>query len=60
MDLDSCAASILNTNHTPDDRWILLFDVNLSLEIPIEDFDENWWPLVTNVWVQWNYYKYAN
>ncbi|CAG8470748.1 3420_t:CDS:2, partial [Scutellospora calospora] len=28
--------------------------------VPIEDFDENWWLLVTNMWMQWNIYKYVN
>ncbi|CAB4432297.1 unnamed protein product [Rhizophagus irregularis] len=47
-------------NLTPDEKWGLLFDVTCPLEIPIEDFDENWWPLVSNIWTQWNSYKQAN
>src|SRR6185503_12177159 len=27
----------------------LLFYVNCSLEIPTNDFDDNWWPLVSNI-----------
>lgn len=26
----------------------------------MEDFDENWWPLVSNVWTLWSSYKQAN
>ena len=47
-------------NLTPDEKRGLLFDVSCSLEIPIEDFDENWWPLVLNIWTQWDSYKQAN
>ncbi|PKY57815.1 hypothetical protein RhiirA4_510990 [Rhizophagus irregularis] len=47
-------------NLTPDEKRGLLFDVTCPLEIPIEDFDENWWPLVSNIWTQWNSYKQAN
>ncbi|RHZ81196.1 hypothetical protein Glove_123g126 [Diversispora epigaea] len=28
-----------------DEKRNLLFDVNCSLEIPMENFDNNWWPL---------------
>ncbi|CAG8673063.1 20185_t:CDS:1 [Rhizophagus irregularis] len=44
----------------PDEKWGLFFDVTCPLEIPMEDFDENWWPLVSNIWMQWNSYKQAN
>jgi hypothetical protein len=47
-------------NLTPDERRNLLFDVSCTLEIPIEDFNENWWPLVTNIWTQFNSYKHVN
>lgn len=48
------------TNLTPDEKRNLLFNINNTLEIPIEDFDNNWWPLVTNVWTQWNFFKLIN
>ena len=48
------------TDLIPDEKWELLFDVDHSLEIPIDDFNENWWPLVSNIWTQWNSYKLAN
>src|SRR5215475_2537034 len=50
----------LSPDLTPNERRNLLFDVSCSLEVPIEDFDENWWPLVTNIWTQWNSYKHVN
>src|ERR1044071_3442482 len=50
----------LTPNLTPDEKRELLFDVGHSLEIPIDDFNENWWPLITNVWTKWNSYQHAN
>ncbi|PKK75856.1 hypothetical protein RhiirC2_735576, partial [Rhizophagus irregularis] len=46
------------TNLTPDKIRNLLFNVDCSLEIPIDDFNENWWPLVTNIWTKWTSYKH--
>ena len=51
---------MLTADLTPDEKRDLLFDVDRSLEIPIDDFDENWWPLVSNVWTKWSSYKHAN
>src|SRR3954452_14544760 len=45
---------------TPDEKRDLMFNVNDTLEIPIEDFDNNWWPLVTNIWTQYNLWKLSN
>ena len=45
---------------TPDEKRTLLFNINCSLEIPMEDFNENWWPLVSNIWSQWNSYSQTN
>src|SRR5690349_10528806 len=45
---------------TPNEKRSLLFNVNCSLEIKMEDFDENWRPLISNVWTQWSSYKQAN
>lgn len=47
-------------NFTPEKKRNLLFDVDCSLEIPIDDFNENWWPLITNVWTKWNSCQHAN
>ncbi|PKK56163.1 hypothetical protein RhiirC2_764466, partial [Rhizophagus irregularis] len=40
-------------NITPDEIRNLLFNVDCFLEIPIDNFNENWWPLVTNIWTKW-------
>ncbi|GES97801.1 hypothetical protein GLOIN_2v1777773 [Rhizophagus clarus] len=45
---------------TPDEKRSLLFNVSCSLEIPMEDFDKNWWPLVSNIWTQWNSHTQVN
>ena len=45
---------------TPDEKWELLFDVGRTLEIPMEDFNDEWWPLVSNIWTKWDSYKYVN
>ena len=48
------------SNLTPDEKRGLLFDIDCSIEILMEDFNNNWWPLVSNVWTQWNSYKQVN
>ncbi|RHZ79614.1 hypothetical protein Glove_143g4 [Diversispora epigaea] len=58
MEIESSEA--IMSNLTPDEKRNLLFDVTCSLEIPMKDFDENWWPLVSNIWTQWNSYKQTN
>ena len=63
MSVSSYVTSLVNTltvNFTPDEKWDLLFNVDCSLEIPIDDFNKNWWPLVLNIWTQWNLYKQLN
>src|SRR6266498_4019363 len=50
----------LSANFTLDEKWNLLFNINDSLEISMEDFEENWWSLVSNIWTQWNSYKLEN
>jgi hypothetical protein len=63
MSAPSYVTSLVDTstaNFTPDERRKLLFDVDCPLNIPIDDFNENWWPLVSNIWTQWNSYKQAN
>ena len=47
-------------NLTPDEKRNLIFNVNDVLEIPIKDFNDNWWPLVTNIWTQYNSWKLVN
>ncbi|RHZ89850.1 hypothetical protein Glove_9g317 [Diversispora epigaea] len=48
------------TSLTPEEKRCLLFNVTCSLEIPIEDFDKNWWPLISNIWTIWGSYKQQN
>jgi hypothetical protein len=48
------------TNFTPDEKRDLLFNINHTLEIPMDDFNENWWPIVSNIWTQWNSCKHTN
>ncbi|RHZ88254.1 hypothetical protein Glove_24g41 [Diversispora epigaea] len=52
--------TITSANFISNKRRSLLFDVTCSLEIPIKNFDENWWSLVSNIWTQWNSYKQTN
>ncbi|RIB16250.1 hypothetical protein C2G38_2190469 [Gigaspora rosea] len=37
---------------TPDEKHNYLFDINGLLEVQTEDFDNNWWQLVSNIWTQ--------
>ncbi|RHZ83373.1 hypothetical protein Glove_95g75 [Diversispora epigaea] len=48
------------TNLMPEEKRCLLFDVTCSLEIPMKDFDENWWPLISNIWTIWGSHKQKN
>ncbi|GBC09883.1 hypothetical protein RclHR1_00920001 [Rhizophagus clarus] len=45
---------------TPDEKRSLLFNVSCSLEILMKDFDKDWWPLVSNIWTQWNSHTQVN
>src|SRR6266496_3982424 len=48
------AFNIINTSvseaSTPNQKQNLLFNVEQPLELLIEEFDKEWWPLVSNVW----------
>ena len=54
--------STMNTidNITPNEKRMCLFNVNEPIELSIEEFEKNWWPLVTNIWTQYNSYKHVN
>ena len=59
----TASASILftsTTNFTPDEKRDLLFNVIHTLVIPMDDFNENWWPIVSNIWTQWNSSKHTD
>lgn len=49
-----------NDNITPTEKRMRLFNVNEPIELPIEEFEKSWWPLVTNIWTQYNSYKFVN
>jgi len=51
---------ISTTSLTPNQRRTLLFNVQQPFEVPIEEFDAKWWPLVTNVWMKFNYRNHVN
>ena len=47
----------MNTdNITPTEKRVRPFNVNEPIELPIEEFEKSWWPLVT----QYNSYKFVN
>ena len=48
------------SNLTSDEKRNLFFNVDRTLEIPIDDFNDKWWPLVLNIWTKWDSYKYTN
>ena len=43
-----------NNDLSPDEKRVLLFNVKDTLEIAEEEFNNNWWPLISNVWTQYN------
>ena len=45
---------------TPDQRCIHLFNINLPLEVSMEEFDKEWWPLVSNIWTGYSYKNNVN
>lgn len=45
---------------TPDQKRNLLFNVNRPLELSMQVFDDEWWPLVSNVWTGFNLKKQVN
>jgi len=47
-------------NITPNEKRMRLFNVNEPIKLSIEEFEKNWWPLVTNIWTQYNSYKHVN
>jgi hypothetical protein len=52
--------TIPSLNLSPDEKRALLFNVGNLFEVPEEEFDKNWWPLVSNIWTQYNSRKYIN
>ena len=40
---------------TPNQKRIRLFNVEQPLELSMKEFDEEWWPFVSNVWTGYSY-----
>ncbi|RHZ84001.1 hypothetical protein Glove_86g96 [Diversispora epigaea] len=45
---------------TPDQKRELLFNVDQPFEVSMCEFDEEWWPLVSNIWTRYNYKNHTN
>ena len=45
---------------TPNQKRIRLFNVEQPLELSMKEFDEEWWPLVSNVWTGYSYKNNVN
>ena len=45
---------------TPNQKRIRLFNVEQLLELSMKEFDEEWWPLVSNVWTGYSYKNNVN
>jgi len=43
-----------------NEKRALLFNVGSPFEVPMKEFDEHWWPLITNVWTECSHYKSAD
>ncbi|RUO96803.1 hypothetical protein BC936DRAFT_141428 [Jimgerdemannia flammicorona] len=43
-----------------NEKCALLFNVGSPLKIPMKEFDEQWWPLISNVWTECSHYKSLN
>ena len=44
------ASNTINIPISKNQKRNLLFNVNQPLELSIEEFDKEWWPLTSNVW----------
>ncbi|EXX77321.1 hypothetical protein RirG_010920 [Rhizophagus irregularis DAOM 197198w] len=45
---------------TPNQKRNLLFNVEQPLELSIEEFDKEWWPLVSNIWTNFSHKNNVN
>ena len=39
---------------TPNQKRNILFNVEQPLELSMEEFDKEWWPLVSNIWTRFS------
>jgi len=51
---------VINSSLTPNQKRTLLFNVQRPFEVPLNEFDAEWWPLVTNVWVKFSSKNHVN
>ncbi|CAG8493662.1 10747_t:CDS:2 [Scutellospora calospora] len=58
--VDTSPLVVTTLNLSPDEKRSLLYNLKGLLEIPMDDFDDNWWPLVSNIWTKWDSYKHAD
>ncbi len=45
---------------TFDQKCALLFNINQPFEVSLEEFDNNWWSLVSNIWIRFAYRNLNN
>ena len=45
---------------TPNQKRNILFNVEQPLELSMEEFDKEWWPLVSNIWTRFSYKNNVN
>ncbi|RIA84790.1 hypothetical protein C1645_831780 [Glomus cerebriforme] len=54
------ASNTINISISKKQKWNLFFNVNKLLKLLIEEFDKEWWPLVSNIWIGFNYKNNVN
>ncbi|CAG8833505.1 21249_t:CDS:1, partial [Cetraspora pellucida] len=52
--------SYASSQLTPNQKCVLLFNISYSFEISIEDFNNEWWLLVDNIWTRYSSRKHNN
>ncbi|CAG8771637.1 14520_t:CDS:1, partial [Racocetra persica] len=45
---------------TTNERHVLLFNIGEPFEVSMRDFDNEWWPLVSNIWTRFSYKNHNN
>ncbi|RUS25088.1 hypothetical protein BC938DRAFT_472638 [Jimgerdemannia flammicorona] len=56
----SLPSLLLSVGLSANEKCALLFNVGSPLKIPMKEFDEQWWPLISNVWTECSHYKSLN
>ncbi|RHZ86839.1 hypothetical protein Glove_43g6 [Diversispora epigaea] len=60
LTITNIIATDLITSLTSNQKRILLFNVQQPFEVPMKEFDDEWWPLVTNIWIKFSYKDNVN